>query len=405
MILLPNMARLARVVILLILFTVVLGSSAEVRTRVSAQDTARVTKIQVTYTEYEWWLIAFETNQVLCRIFSDHEGLPTLEEVTRDCGNELAQAWLYTPPCTIADDGSVGQCHGVYVYQVASQVKQREMVIELPPIEVWVDLEGCEPVPPANLCTMMPVLVLSGDEPLPNERVIAIRGTYDGQNFECISDVCKIPLGATPMEGIRIEFWADSSYGDTSQVFYAQVRVVDSGVSAAPGASGWYVDVISSQWRGAPLTTCARMWEAFPPLGEPPIWLSTPDSFQLISSEEPYFYLAGRLIAQGLVDISTCPTSGLLPNGYADTCGLERARPLVEEWQNQFDARIIEVAKESGVPGQMMKNLFAQESQFWPGVFRCPLRIWAGSNYRPGCRCDLALEFNLLPAVLPPGAL
>jgi hypothetical protein len=39
-------------------------------------------------------------------------------------------------------------------------------------------------------------------------------------------------------------------------------------------------------------------------------------------------------------------------------------------WQNQFDARIIEVAKDTGVPSQLMKNLFAQESQFWPGMFK-----------------------------------
>jgi len=68
----------------------------------------------------------------------------------------------------------------------------------------------------------------------------------------------------------------------------------------------------------------------------------------------------------------------MLPNGYADSCGLELARPLVMEWQNQFDNRIIEVAQETGVPGQLMKNLFAQESQFWPGVFRVPYEFGLG---------------------------
>jgi hypothetical protein len=89
-----------------------------------------------------------------------------------------------------------------------------------------------------------------------------------------------------------------------------------------------------------------------------------------MASGEAYYYLAGRLIANGVVNGASCPSGGLLPNGYADTCGLELARPLVESWQNQFDARIIRAAKDTGVPAQLMKNLFAQESQFWPGVFR-----------------------------------
>jgi hypothetical protein len=68
----------------------------------------------------------------------------------------------------------------------------------------------------------------------------------------------------------------------------------------------------------------------------------------------------------------------MLPNGYADSCGLERSRPLLADWQNQFDHRIVEVAKETGIPAQLMKNLFAQESQFWPGVFRVPYEYGLG---------------------------
>ena len=46
--------------------------------------------------------------------------------------------------------------------------------------------------------------------------------------------------------------------------------------------------------------------------------------------------------------------------------------------QNLFDERIVEVAEDSGVPAQLMKNLFAQESQFWPGVFRVPWEFGLG---------------------------
>jgi hypothetical protein len=67
-----------------------------------------------------------------------------------------------------------------------------------------------------------------------------------------------------------------------------------------------------------------------------------------------------------------------LPNGYANACGIERARLLLVEWQNQFDNRIVQVARETGVPAQLMKNLFAQESQFWPGLFRVPFEFGLG---------------------------
>jgi hypothetical protein len=168
--------------------------------------------------------------------------------------------------------------------------------------------------------------------------------------------------------------------------------VIDTGPSPDPGGQGWYVDVISSQWDGTPLASCAGIWEAFPPVGEPPSWLATPDHFELLASEEPYYYLAGRLIVQGLVDVSTCQGGGLLPNGYADACGLEKSRPVLAEWQNQFDQRINKVSSETGVPAQLMKNLFAQESQFWPGVFRVPFEFGLGQITERGA--DAVLIWN-----------
>jgi hypothetical protein len=47
---------------------------------------------------------------------------------------------------------------------------------------------------------------------------------------------------------------------------------------------------------------------------------------------------------------------------------METARAAVTDWQNQFDGLILNVAKNSGVPANLLKNLFAKESQFWPGT-------------------------------------
>jgi hypothetical protein len=340
----------------------------------------RETTIIVPFTEYEWWLIRWADNAILCRVLVDHEGVPLPEEVQRYCTPEVYDQWVNTPPCVIGEHGVdfAQECPGLYFHFISSQQTEREMLIELPPPAVYVSLEGCSPVPPENLCPTIPNLLLTGEEPLPNEQITAIRGFIEANPFSCEASTCSIPLVPTNMEGVEVEFWGESSFGDTTERYKAEVRVIDTGVADQPGGGGWYVDVISSQWRGAALASCARTWQAFPPLGGPPEWLSTPSSPELLASDNALFYLAGRLISQELVDVSACPTGGLLPNGYADSCGLEKARPLVADWQNQFDTRILEVSMETSVPAHLMKNLFLQESQFWPGVFRVPNELGLG---------------------------
>ncbi len=357
------------------LFLMTVGMSALLVTRVTAQEGTRQTTILVQYIEYEWWLIRWSDNQIVCQIFIDHEGLPTAEEVFQNCGEEIAVEWSTTGGCKAENPSS---CPGYYLHFASYEQKEKEVVIDLPPSTVWITLEGCSPIPPENLCTQMPSLLFIGEEPLPNETITAIHGTYNGYPFTCEGDRCSIPLAVTPVDGILVEFWADSSFGDSSQIFEAKVRVIESGVSSTQGASGWYVDVLSSQWIGNEVASCAETWQAFPPIGTPPPWLSTPDQSQLLASNEAYYYLAGRLISQGVVNASSCATGGLLPNGYADSCGLEIAKTEVQAWQNLFDNRIIQVSKNTGVPGQLLKNLFAQESQFWPGIFRVPYEFGLG---------------------------
>jgi hypothetical protein len=129
------------------------------------------------------------------------------------------------------------------------------------------------------------------------------------------------------------------------------------------------VDVISSQWRGAPLASCSQTWSSFPDVGGPPAWLTTPEQVEGLRSYATFYYLAGALIKQGLVDAGDCPDGGLQAPGFASVCGVEKAKPQVIEWQNRFDSEILRVAKDTGVPAQLMKNVFSRESQFWPGMY------------------------------------
>ncbi len=64
-----------------------------------------------------------------------------------------------------------------------------------------------------------------------------------GSLFFVMAAVCKLPLRITPVLGSTIEFWANSSYGDSSEHFTAQVRVIDTGVSPEPngGRAGMWM--------------------------------------------------------------------------------------------------------------------------------------------------------------------
>lgn len=327
----------------------------------------RQTEIVVSFTEYQWWLTRWADNQAVCGIPVEHEGLPTSKEVEIECGKTMRDAWLATPPCEQSTTNAQ-TCEGLYLFLADTRPGERTVVIDLPIPTMVLSLSNCTPTPPRNECAQVPGLVFTGEEPLPNEQIVAIHVQIGSDQYDCPGSQCEIPMRATPIEGQTINFWAVSSYGDETQHYDARVRIVDGGAPETPGTAVWYVDVISSQWRGSALSSCAAAWEAFPPLGEPPPWLSTPETAAELASDVGFVYLAGQFIQRGIVDASACPQNGLLENGAASECGLEAARPLVYQWQDNFDQTILNVSRETSIPARLMKNLFAQESQFWPGV-------------------------------------
>jgi hypothetical protein len=340
----------------------------------------RKVKITVPYTQYTWWLLRWSNNEAVCTVTTDHEGWPTSEDIARNCTPAVYQEWLNTPACTLDENApSTDACIGLYLMLLNQQPAEKEVMVELPSAQVLVALDGCLPTSLENLCPSIPTLLLTGDEPLPNEQIATIYALYGGVQYTCQGAACAIPLQPTGIEGDTVEFWADSTFGDTTAHFTALVRVIESGPSSAPvDESGWYIDVLSDQWHGAQVASCAEVWQAFPPVGGPPAWLTTPRETSLLASEDPYHYLAGRLIAQGGVAADDCPAGGLLANGYANACGLEKAWPQVMDWQNQFDQTIITASLQTNIPGQLLKNIFAQESQFWPGVFKAPQEFGLG---------------------------
>lgn len=372
----PGFRVFIRVVSLLILLAVLAPGYQAVHAAGNTGGTPRQVKVVTPYTGYKWWVIRWSDNSILCTLTIDHEGMPTGNEVYDSCGRNVWLEWSSTPSCSPAD-GNVASCLGVYLYLVGSAPAEKTTLVEYPPAVVWISLSNCPGAGAGILCDELPILQFTGEEPLPGEQIVAIHGVYNEGTFSCAGSTCLIPASPTPLRGVDVEFWAESSFGDTSPHYTAQVRVLDSGV-ASGGSAGWYVDILSTQWQGQAQPICAQIWDTFAPIGNGPDWLATPPLVELMASEEPYQYLAGRLIAQGVVQAENCPSGGLSPNGYADTCGLEAALSLVHEWQNRFDPQIVKVANEMNLPGQLMKNIFAQESQFWPGVFKDPKEFGLG---------------------------
>jgi hypothetical protein len=328
----------------------------------------RTTEIVVTVTQHIWWLNRWSNNEVVCSIPVEHENTPSSLEVLAACGDDFYNEWLATQPCGNSESNA-SSCDGLYLFLADIRAGEKTVTVELPKPTVHISLSGCIPTPPLNECENIPSLILEAQEPLPNEHIIAIHVLDESTDIitDCAGAYCQIPLKSTDLDGNELTFWAESSYGDSSKFYKARVRIVDGGVSLDTGKGIWYVDVISTQWKGVNPNSCAETWEAFLPLGGVPHWLQTPEDPSGLASNAPFVFLAARLIENHIVDAHHCINGGLIGNGAANTCGVEAARGVVNDWQDQFDQAIFMASARNRLPAQLVKNLFAQESQFWPG--------------------------------------
>lgn len=366
---------LSRIILVCVFVLLVLNPKPAASVPLPSEGPQRSVVLTVDYTTYEWWLLSWKTSQVACQIYVEHESWPDDSEVLYYCGSSILSQWQRTSAC-VYDDFITNpqQCPGLYLHLANVTPSTRKVEVMLPPAEVFISIVGCGNAPGENQCNSLPFLRMEALEPLPNEQIIQILGTLNGQPFTCPGGICDLPLAPTGMNGVEIVFWAESSYGDASERFTAQVRVIPWGEFANPEAAAadqpvYYVDVLSSQYLQDNLSTCSNIWQAFLPVDGAPIWLNTPLLSENLVSFDEYYLLAGSLIKQGLVDASACERGGLQINGAANVCGMELARPVVNEWQNRFNAEILQVANNTGVPAQLMKNIFSRESQFWPGIY------------------------------------
>ncbi len=86
-------------------------------------DPRRQESIIISYTEYAWWLVHWQNNNLACEINVDHEGKPTGPEIYQQCGNKIYDLWRISDPCPLADSGEQGQCGGMYLLLSGSEQK------------------------------------------------------------------------------------------------------------------------------------------------------------------------------------------------------------------------------------------------------------------------------------------
>jgi len=352
------------------------------------QDPKRLQNITVDTIEYIWQLKFRSDNSIACEFTVDHPDLPSNEEIESGCGATLFDDWKNSDTCVNTESSDESTCTGLTLFNVNSNPIHKQISVQLPVPEVRLSLGGCYYNQSSDFCIGNPILIFKGFEPLPNESIVQIMGTLGEQDVYCESDSCSIALNSTGTQGVALSFWGNSSYGDSTEIYSALVRVIP-----VEGRSDSYrVDVISSQWSGKNPPSCSDIWNVFPESVDLPAWLSSPANAVELQSQKSLYYLAAALIRNGVVDASQCEHNGLANSVTANECGVTAAASKIEYWQNQFDQEILAVSREDGIPAKLLKNIFLRESQFWPGEYSSRYEVGLGQFTQNGA--DTILLWN-----------
>ncbi len=296
----------------------------------------------------------------VCDIYVTHTNYPSGQEIRSYCGDEILLTWRETPACNEALLGQdASECEGVYIGYLGKSIQLVKELVELPEVKLSVEMLNCVP---GSWCDERLIMRFNGEEPLSDHNVISMHVKIGSTEKKCDESFCDLRMPITYDQGVEVEFWATSDFGDESEhIIFTLRNVPDENKNDM-----FRVDVIGAGIEGgAPVGS--EEWHLIPILNHPDGYLfEQPISPGELKTNNRFLYLAGKLILTGKVDGSTCSGFGLVDNNTANPCGERLAQDKVEEWQNQYDEQIFQSSLEFSVPARLLKGIIAQETQFWP---------------------------------------
>jgi hypothetical protein len=203
-----------------------------------------------------------------------------------------------------------------------------------------------------------PYVILIAFASIPRTGSVVIRGFINTQEFICTESPCAVRLRSSS----RLVFRAYADTGESSDEVIASVSVTQS-------LTGYLVNIDTVSQYTSFTDSCSNIW------GKRDENNADWDSFVQfpfqMNTSKTLHTLAARLILNGVVDASSCPSGGLsLGLDWPTACGLQKASSIVTAWQNQFDGYIWLASRDYGIPPKILKTLLEYESQFWPGNSR-----------------------------------
>ncbi len=326
---------------------------------VFAEENTRIVVKSQQMLAFHWRITNWSDRSSVCDIYVGHDEQPSSKEIEESCGKEILATWMTTPPCQAAMiGGDVNACQGVFIGYKGRDFHVVNETIELPAVKLSVAPVNCRP---GSWCQERAFLRFIGEEPLAGHKITSIHVKIGSVEKKCDEAVCELRMPITETEGVQVEYWAISDYGDESEKASFLMRNIQD------QENNQYRFDLMDAGLDENTPTAVSLWKLLPSIDtENSTVFESLESIDQLETNNKLLYLAGKLIVNGVVDGKSCSGFGLLENHSANPCGENLASDKVFEWQNKYNQEIFTAAEKYKIPGKVLKGIIAQETQFWP---------------------------------------